>query len=260
MTGPRTLTWSQRTRDQMAPVFSIDDLVVRDGMVACPSCKANIRVGMGGLQNFLKQHKPGISKACQLNLQKKNSTSAHQQSQPRLESFFKKGPKALIPPTIPTPLRVVAYAMEPTSSGPSLVNSALTSSGPPGIKPASTGPTRVPDPLVNNLLTKLESAIANLPNLPEASERDELAVFAQHIPTDMNQDDAWESLLDPLLNRFLGFGRSIESISEALRGGEMGLVAMARFLRTFVARYHVEGLGALLEGKLNQLMKAIEMR
>jgi hypothetical protein len=103
---------------------------------------------MGGLQNFLKQHKPGISKACQLNPQKKNSASAHQRSQPHLESFFTKEPKALIPPMIPTPLCVVAYAMEPTSSGP----------------------TRVPNVLVSNILTKLEDAIAKFPNIPKASE------------------------------------------------------------------------------------------
>jgi hypothetical protein len=110
---------------------------------------------MGSLQNFLKQHKPGISKACQLNLQKKNSTSAHQRLQPRLELFFTKEPKALIPPTIPTLLCVVAYAMEPTSSRP----------------------TRVPDVLVSNILTKLEDAIAKLPNIPEASKTHKLAVF-----------------------------------------------------------------------------------
>ena len=156
------------------------------------------------------------------------------------------------------PLRVVAYAMEPTSSGPSVIEP--TSSGPSVIVSTSSGPTQVPDALVNNILTKLENAIMKLPNLPEASETDELAVFMQYLPTDMDRDDAWETLLDPLLNRFLGFGRSIESISEALRGGERGLMAMARYLRTFIARYHVEGLGALLEGKLNRLIKAIEMR
>jgi hypothetical protein len=105
---------------------------------------------MGGLQNFLKQHKPGISKVCQLNLQKKNSASAHQQLQPCLELFFTKEPKALIPPTILTPLCVVTYAMEPTSSGLSV------------IEPTSSGPTRVLDVLVKNILTKLEDAIAKL--------------------------------------------------------------------------------------------------
>ena len=125
--------------------------------------------------------------------------------------------------------------MEPTSSGPSVVELASTPSGRPGIKLVSSGPTWVPDPLVNKLLTKLESAIANLPNLLEASETDELAVFMQYVPINMDRDDAWESLLDPLLKHFLGFSSFIESISKALQGGERGLVAMARFLQTFVA-------------------------
>jgi hypothetical protein len=120
---------------------------------------------MGGLQNFLKQHKPGISKACQLNLQKKNSMSAYHKLQPCLELFFTKEPKALIPPTILTPLYVVAYAIELTSSKPSVM------------EPTSSRPTCVPDMLVNNLLTRLENAIAKLPNLPETSKMHELAAF-----------------------------------------------------------------------------------
>jgi hypothetical protein len=133
---------------------------------------------MGSLQNFLKQYKPGISKACQLNLQKKNSISAHHKSQPHLESFFMKEPKALIPPMILTPLHVVACAIKLTSSRLSV------------IEPTSSGPTCVSDMLVNNLLTRLEDAIAKLPNLPEASETHELAAFTQHIPTNMDRDNA----------------------------------------------------------------------
>jgi len=86
----------------------------------------------------------------------------------------------------------------------------------------------VSDLLAKDLLTKLEKSISNLPKmLPDASDSDEIAVFAQSIPTDMDRDDTWEFLLDPLLNHFLGFGRTIESISASLRGGEKGLTAMA---------------------------------
>jgi hypothetical protein len=117
----------------------------------------------------------------------------------------------------------------------------------------------ISDLLAKDLLTKLEKSISNLPKmLPDASDSDKIAVFAQSVPTDMDRDDAWEFLLDPLLNRFLGFRRTIESISTSLRGGEKGLTAMARYLREFVGHYRIDG--ALLEGKVLRLIEAIESK
>jgi hypothetical protein len=136
--------------------------------------------------------------------------------------------------------------MESSSSGNSGVADLLN---------AST----ISDSLADDLLTKLEKSISNLPQiLPDTSETDEIAVFTQKVPTDMDRDDAWEFLLDPLLNRFLGFGRTIESISASLRGGEKGLTAMAQYLREFVAQYQIDG--ALLEGKMLRLIEAIEFQ
>ena len=121
----------------------------------------------------------------------------------------------------------------------------------------SSNASAVSDLLAKNLLTKLEKSISNLPKtLPDTSDSDEIAVFTQSIPTNMDRDDAWEFLLDPLLNCFLGFRRTIESISASLRGGEKGLTAMARYLQEFVGHYQIDG--ALLEGKVLQLIEAIE--
>ena len=123
--------------------------------------------------------------------------------------------KLLVPPTIPTPDHVIACSMELMSSR----NSSIAN---------PSNASTVFDSLAKDLLTKLEKSISNLPKmLPDASNSDEIAVFAQSVPTDMDRDDAWEFLLDPLLNRFLGFGRTIKSISASLRGGEKGLTVMA---------------------------------
>ncbi len=201
---------------------------------------------MGGLENFQKQHNPGMSKACQENLRKKNradSQHAHQQSQSQIQSFFTKQ-KVLVPPTVPTPDHIIAYAMESTSSRNGCTADPLNASA-------------IPDMLANVLLAKLEKTISNLPKtLPNMSETDEIAVFAQNVPTDMDGEDAWEFFLDPLLNRFLGFRRPIKSISTSLRGGGKGLTAMARYLREFVGQYRIDG--ALLEGKVLRLIEAIE--
>jgi len=199
---------------------------------------------MGGVQNFLKQHNPGVSKACKINLQKKKKASAHQQSQPRLQAFFTKQPKVLIPPTVPTPPRVISYAMESNASGHVMDTVPRT---------ASTSP----DAHAVNILAMLEKAINKLPDLPEASELDEISMFAQRIPTDLAKDDAWE-YLDPMLNRFLGFNQSTESISNKLRGGAQGLIAMVRYLKEFVSWYHIDG--GLLEGKVGRLVHVIQAR
>jgi hypothetical protein len=201
---------------------------------------------MGGLQNFWKQHNPGVSKACKVNLEKKKKATAHQQ-QPGLLSFFTRQPKVLVPPTVPAPMRVIAYAIEPTSSGPRVM-------------PVISGiPSPVPDTHAVNLLVTLEKAVSNLPAtaLPVAGESDKITVFAQSVPTDLAKDKAWE-YLDPMLNRFLGFNRTAESISDELRGGERGLVAMVRYLKEFVSRYEIDG--GLLEGKIQRLLDVIQTR
>ena len=207
---------------------------------------------MGGLENFQKQHNPGMSKACQENVRKRDMAEArraHLRSQPQIQSFFTKQPKVLVPPTVPTPDHVIAYAMELTFSE----NSGVARVADP------LNAITISDMLANDLLTKLEKLIGNLPKtLPNASEADDIAAFAQSIPIDMDRDEAWESLLDPLLNHFLGFGRSIESISMSLRGGDKGLTAMVRYLREFVGRYQIDGV--LIEGKVLRLIDAIKLQ
>jgi hypothetical protein len=205
----------------------------------------DIKVGMGGVRNFVKQHNPGVSKACKTNLEKKKKAGAHQQSQARLQAFFTKQPKALIPPTVPTPARVIAYAMESTASTPHAMDTV------------SRTVSMSPDTHAVNILATLEKAIDRLPDLPEANESDEILMFTQHVPTDLAKDDAWE-YLDPMLNRFLGFDQSKESISNKLRGGVRGLMAMVRYLKEFVGRYHIDG--GLLEGKVERLVNVIQTR
>ena len=200
---------------------------------------------MGGAQNFWKQHKPGVSKACKDNLKRSEKAATHQRSQTSIQAFFTKPPNAPIPPTIPTPSRVIAYAVESGSSGPGTTPIVLPVAPP------------VPNTRTVSVLATLEKATRALPILPEANESDEIATFSQPIPTELAKEDAWE-YLDPLLNHFLGFNRSVESISEALHGGKKGLAAMVQYLNDFIYRYEInEG---LLEGKVERLVRAIQIR
>jgi len=198
---------------------------------------------MGGLQNFAKQHRPGVSKACHLNLKRKNEAAAHKESQPGLLSFFTKQPKHLIPSTIPIPAPVIAYAMESQSSR-TYVTAPITAPLLPNT-PASAV----------NILTTLEKAVEHLPVLPNASDANEIAVFSANIPTNLATEEAWE-YLDPILNCFLGFRRMAESIYDKLHGGERGLPAMVQYLKEFVGQYQIDG--ALLEGKIERLVNVIQ--
>ncbi|KAH9983684.1 hypothetical protein BJV77DRAFT_1072684 [Russula vinacea] len=195
-------------------------------------------------KNFRKQHNPGVSKVCKINLDKKKK-AAHQKSQPRLLTFFTKQAKDLVPPTVPTPTRVIAYDMESTSSRPCVM--------PVILRMASL----LSETQVVSVLATLEKAVRKLPGLPEAREMDEIAEFAQSVPMNLDKDDAWE-YFDPILNYLLGFNRTTECISKELRGGERGLVAMVRYLREFVGQYQIDE--GLLEGKIKQLLDVIQMR
>lgn len=239
------LQWNQKLSILTGLQDPYHDLAIVDGKVTCPACGKRISVGMGGRQNLVKQHRPGESKACQRNLKKKNKTGAHQQSQLELPSFFMKQPKVFVPPAVPMPTPVIAYAME----------SELP---PPATHAMEVTPRQVPlasNTHAVNVLAALEKAIERLPVLPDASESDEIAVFSENVPMDLAKEEAWE-YLDPMLNRFLGFNRTSGSIYNELRGGERGLSAMVQYLKDFVHHYEIDG--ALLEGKVQRLVKVIQ--
>jgi len=191
-------------------------------------------MGMGSRQNLVKQHHPGKSKACKRNLKKKKKTSAHQQSQSELPSFFMKQPKVIIPPTIPMLGPVIAYAIESVSHLPATHTTELT----PRQVPLAPNTHSV------NILVALEKAVESLPVLPDASESDEITVFSENVPTDLAKEDTWE-YLDPMLNHFLGFNRTLGSIYNELRGGERGLSAMVQYLKDFVHLYEIQSLKKL---------------
>jgi hypothetical protein len=121
---------------------------------------------MGGVQNFWKQHKPGISKACKDNLKKSEKATTHQQSQPSIQAFFTKPLAIHVSPTIPTPSCIIAYAIEVGSSRPHTMPIASTVAPP------------APNTCAINVLIMLEKATRTLLTLPEASETDKIAGFS----------------------------------------------------------------------------------
>lgn len=193
-----------------APVQGFYQFMVNNGKVWCLAYDKDIKVGMGGVWNFLKQHNSKVSKACKSTLEKKKKANAYLQSQLQLQAFFTKQLKVLIPLTVPAPTCVVAYAMESSSSKPHAMDTIL--------RTASTSPNTY----TVNILITLEKVIDKLPDLPEASEYDEILMFAQRVPTNLAKEDAWE-YLDPMLNWLLGFSQTTERISNKVARWSMGI-------------------------------------
>jgi hypothetical protein len=196
---------------------------------------------MGGLPNLWKQHNPGNSKTCQLALKKKNKQEETQRSQPSLQSYFTERPKDLVPPTVPILRHVIANVIDPSSSVPNLA-----------------APSSKPDTSIVTLLADLEKAISDLPSThPDPINVVDLSKFPPILPTNVNREDAWIFILDPHLNRFLGFGKSIESIAASIKGQKSDLVSLVNFLRYYNDRFGIDA--APIEGKVRRLIRAIDM-
>jgi hypothetical protein len=113
-----------------------------------------------------------------------------------------------------------------------------------------------PDAHALALLASVNRAAGELPSLvPEAEECDAMArVVLAGGPEDPSE--AWEHL-DRELNRLLGYGIGIEEIAQRVRRGPLGVKGLTRYINGFVVDYSITG--ALLEGKLERLSKAIEL-
>jgi hypothetical protein len=106
------------------------------------------------------------------------------------------------------------------------------------------------------LLARLNHAAQELPiQVPEAEANDEIAcILSVGDPDDPSE--AWE-YLDPVLNRLLGYGSSLEDIARHVWRGPLGVEGLGQLICKFVVRYGVTG--DLLEGKLESLLKAMEL-
>ncbi len=120
----------------------------------------------------------------------------------------------------------------------------------------SAHPDQGPDAHALALLASVTLTAQELPSLiPEAEEHDDMARFVlAGGPEDPSE--AWEHL-DLGLNRLLGYGVDIEDIAQRVRRGPLGVEGLTWYIRSFVVDYGVAG--ALLEGKLERLSKAIEL-
>jgi hypothetical protein len=102
-----------------------------------------------------------------------------------------------------------------------------------------------------HIVRRLYAAIAKVPDtVPEANVHDALAAFSgdpsRKVDPAMGPDELWESVLNSMLKRQLGWGNTAES-ADIVRRGEMGLNGLVKFVEYFVVERGVDA--NLFEGK-----------
>jgi hypothetical protein len=246
------------TPTNVPPILTPDE----EGIYTCDICQMKVQVGCGGSKNFL-QHRGslGCLKAAK-GSSRGNLTAKVSQTQP-INSYFMKATQGR--PSQVTGSEKSQGQNEVMSKAPPKPTPPLSAQHKPLCKPiteprtkvrTSTSPDAGPDAQVLALLASVDHAAQELPSLiPEAKDVNDmvLIVFAGG-PEDPSE--AWEHL-DRVLNRLLGYGIDIEDIAQRVRCGPLGIEGLTQYIRGFVVDYHITGV--LLEGKLERLLKAIEL-
>ncbi|KAH8991292.1 hypothetical protein EDB92DRAFT_1995091 [Lactarius akahatsu] len=260
----------------------------KDGTYTCDICHTKVRVGYGGLKNFM-QHRgsPGCLRAAKKGELKPQESQTGNRTN-TLHSYFT---KTLTPTTRDGPNggpnQVQGGKQNGlTSEAPSEVTSASTatlsvsanqSSAPPTSPLVSsflmsglpheprvgsvsadsvTSKSAHPDAHALSLLNSVTCAAQELPShILEAEEGDDIArVVLAGGPKESSE--AWEHL-DCMLNWLLGYGIDVEDVAQRVRRGPFGIGGLVQYINGFVINHGVTG--DLLEGKIGRLLKAIEL-
>ncbi|KAF8267318.1 hypothetical protein EI94DRAFT_1801802 [Lactarius quietus] len=243
----------------MPPIVTPDE----DGFYTCDLCCMKIRVGCGGSKNFL-QHRSSL--VC-LRVAKKREKPKTSQTN-TIQSYFTKATYSGTSNQNNSQTKAQTKNAQGQAQG--------TSKGArQGIAPKATPPhLPTPDPLRQAspsvsahpgpgpdahalaLLANITCAAQELSSLvPEADKDNDIAhVILAEGPEDPSK--AWEHL-DRGLNRFLRYSVDVEDIALQVRRGPLGVEGLTRYIHGFVVEYSITG--GLLEGKLEQLSKVIEL-
>ncbi|KAJ8089167.1 hypothetical protein PM082_014415 [Marasmius tenuissimus] len=229
-------------------------LIDADGMIPCPDCGESVKVGTGGEEN-LNQHRK--SKGC---LKVQNAKKREEKTKPQKKLFDLWRPNDLkanlVPSTVKAATKVKAFlASPPTSSAPPSPRQADSS-----VNPRSS--SKFPSTLANESTLHLFARKVNSYRLDCLSIGDSQGPFGMFgaEPSDVDIGDAesdWQ-WLDGQLTVLLGYGTTVEELSVKLKRRKFGVEGLVKFLLYFVEKRSIDP--ALLEGKLERLEKAIQIR
>ena len=96
--------------------------------------------------------------------------------------------------------------------------------------------------------------------VPSAEEGDEILTYAGRANAELhcagvsNEDEIWE-MINPGLDRLLGFGKTVDEIRSIIRGGLKGIDRFCEYLEFLIEEKGLNG--GLIEGKVSALINAI---
>ncbi|KAG6848163.1 hypothetical protein H0H93_002810, partial [Arthromyces matolae] len=210
-------------------------VLAADGTVECPDCGTIVQCGKVGISNLEKRHRG--SEVC-----KKTAFKRSKNSQKKNTSIL----GFLIPKPVKTP---------------SLVQI------PPLLGQSSEIETRTPieehipkSPQHDDFFDQLRLLVSRLPeSVPEALLTDGLAEFsgdpAIAVDPALSGDVIWEEMLNQMLKRHLGYGKTSD-LTAIIRRGELGMDGFIRFMEYFVIERGVSA--DLIKQKLEHLMETIQ--
>jgi hypothetical protein len=104
----------------------------------------------------------------------------------------------------------------------------------------------------------LGNLVRNIPNsILEADSENEFYKEFKTYPKELSKAEAWEKRLDSVLNRAVGWNRSVEDISAQIRRGPNGVSSILNFMHQAIVVHEIDP--GLLQGKVNKLCEALEL-
>lgn len=95
-------------------------------------------------------------------------------------------------------------------------------------------------------------------SVPIGQDTEPFAVFSGN-PRDLiaAEDDPWEDVIDPSLNRVIGFGTSTRQIADMIRRGPLGIDGFCRWIEICMVELKISP--ELLEMRLERVFDALKL-
>jgi hypothetical protein len=122
-----------------------------------------------------------------------------------------------------------------------------------------TGTSGMTSTRAHPLVARLRSVSAHLPeSVPVGQDSDPFAVFSGDPRNSIVAgDDPWESIVDPCLNRVIGYGVSTDQIAATIRRGPFGIEGFCRWIEICMVELKIAP--ELLEMKLERVFDALNL-
>ena len=219
----------------------------------CPSCGEDVHVGTAGPSGLAQHEGKGPCRKSQAKKeQKRQARTLFDLGLKRVKDIPTSSPAAAGSSAkknlkSPSPVVVVQKTLQ------GLGTEAYTSS------PMVPGQARRGCEQGWELMTKLKDAEDRMDaTIPLGKEGDEISFFgiekAKGQCMGVDKGEIWE-IVNPELDRFLGFGRSASEIQSLIRRGKMGVTGFREYLTYLVEEGGVAGV--MLDGKVERLIDAI---